>query len=79
MKLADRFREHLCNAEKDDKDASKYVAHLYNLPHQSTHNMTISGLFPQQGNTQSGKNLKQKIIYLLGTLNPYGQMNATRQ
>lgn len=76
--MADRFHEHLCKVEKDDKDVSKKVAHLYNLSHHSILNMTISGRFPHQGNIESGKNLEQKNSYLPGTLDPYGKMNRFR-
>ena len=34
--LADQFREHLRDVEKNDKDASKPVACRFNLPNHST-------------------------------------------
>ena len=42
--LADRFREHLRDAEQNNTDASKPVARHFNLPYHSHHNMTICGL-----------------------------------
>ena len=34
--------------------------------------MTICGLSLHQGNTESRKNLEQKFIFQIGTLNPHG-------
>ena len=34
--------------------------------------MTICGLSLHQGNKESRKNLEQKFIFQIGTLNPYG-------
>ena len=56
-RLADRFREHLRDAEENDTDASKPVAPYFNLPNQSHHNTTICGLSLHHGNTRSRKNL----------------------
>jgi len=41
-RLGDRFREHLRDVEKDDKDASKPVARHFNLPNHSKEHMSIS-------------------------------------
>ena len=71
-RLADRFREHLRDVEKNDTDASKPVARHFNLPNHSHHNMTICGLSLHHGNTESRKNLEQKFIFQLGTLYPHG-------
>ena len=71
-RLADRFREHLRDVEKNDTDASKPVARHFNLPNHSHHNMTICGLSLHHGNTESRKNLGQKFIFQLGTLYPHG-------
>ena len=68
----DRFREHLPDVERNDKDASKPVARHVNLPNHSTQNMTICGLSLHQGNTESRKNLEQRFIIELGSLNPHG-------
>ena len=71
-RLADRFREHLRDAEQNNTDASKPVARHFNLPNHSHHNMTICGLSLHHGNTESRKNLEQKLIFQLGTLSPHG-------
>ena len=71
-RLADRFREHLRDAEQNNTDASKPVARYFNLPNHSHHNMTICGLSLHHGNTESRKNLEQKFIFQLGTLSPHG-------
>jgi len=71
-RLGDRFREHLRNVEKNDKDASKPVARHFNLPNHSSEHMTICGLSLHQGNTESRKNLEQKFIFQIGTFNPHG-------
>ena len=65
-RLADRFREHLRDVEKNDTDASKPVARHFNLPNHSHHNMTICGLSLHHGNTESRKNLEQKFIFSTG-------------
>ena len=71
-RLADRFREHLRDVEKNNTDTSKPVARLFNLPNHSHHNMTIYGLSLQHGNTGGRKSLEQKFIFQLGTLSPHG-------
>ena len=43
-RLGDRFREHLRDVEKDDKDASKPVARHFNLPNHSKQHMAVCGL-----------------------------------
>ena len=43
-RLGDRFREHLRDVEKNDKDASKPVARHFNLPNHSKKHMAICGL-----------------------------------
>ena len=71
-RLGDRFREHLRDVEKDDKDASKPVALHFNLPNHSKEHMSICGLSLHQGTTDSRKNLEQRFIFQIGTLNPHG-------
>ena len=71
-RLADRFREHLRDAEQNNTDASKQVARHFNLPNHSHHNMTICGLYLHHGNTESRKHLEHKLIFQLGTLSPHG-------
>ena len=71
-RLGDRFREHLRDVEKNDKDASKPVACHFNLPNHSKEHMAICGLSLHLGTTESRKNLEQKFIFQIGTLNPHG-------
>ena len=71
-RLGDRFREHIRDVERNDEDASKPVARHFNLPNHSSQHMTICGLSLHQGNTESRKNLEQKFIFQIGTLNPHG-------
>ena len=66
-RLGDRFREHLRDVEKDDKNASKPVARHFNLPNHSKQQMVVCGLSLHQGSTESRKTLEQ-----IGTLNPHG-------
>ena len=71
-RLGDRFREHLRDVEKNDKDAAKPVARHFNLPNHSKKHMAICGLSLHLGTTESRKNLEQKFIFQIGTLNPHG-------
>ena len=70
--IIDRFREHLRDVEKDDGDASRPVARHFNLPNHSKAHMSICGLSLHQGATHSRKNLEQKFVFQIGTLNPHG-------
>ena len=73
-RIGDRFREHLCGVEKDDKNASKPIARHFNLPNNSKQHMavTVCSLFLHQGSTESRKTLEQKFIrFRIGTLNPH--------
>ena len=71
-RLGDRFREHLRDVEKNDKDASKPVARHFNLPNHSKKHMAVCGLSLHLGTTESRKNLEKKFIFQIGTLNPHG-------
>ena len=71
-RLGDRFREHLRDVEKDDKNVSKPVARHLNLPNHSKQHMAVCGLSLHQGNTDSRKTLEQKFIFQIGTINPHG-------
>ena len=74
----DRFREHLRDVEKNDTDASKPVAHHFNLPNHSHHNMTICGLSLHHGNTESRKSLEQKLLFFNWAHSIYTEsMNAS--
>ena len=71
-RLADRFQEHLLDAERNDKDAPKPVARHFNLPNHSIQHMAICGLFLHLGSSESHKTPEQKIIFQISTLNPNG-------
>ena len=60
--LFDRFREHLRDVEKDDKNASKPVGRHFNLPNHSMQHMAVCGHSPHQGSTESRKKKKKKFI-----------------
>ena len=62
-RLRDRFREHLRDVEKDDKNTSKPVARQFNLPNHQLANMAVCGLFLHQGSTERRKTLEQKFIF----------------
>ena len=64
-----RFRENLRDVEKDDKDASKPVARHLNLPNHTKQRMSVCGLSLHLGSTESRKNLEQRFIFQIGTLN----------
>ena len=71
-RLGDRFREHLRDVERNDKDASKPVAEHLNLPNHSKQHMAVCGLSLHLGSLESRKILEQKFIFQIGTLNPNG-------
>ena len=71
-RLGDRFREHLRDVERNDKDASKPVAEHLNLPNHSKQHMAVCGLSLHLGILESRKILEQKFIFQIGTLNPNG-------
>ena len=71
-RLGDRFREHLRDVEKDDKNASKPVTRHLNLSNHSKQHMVVCGLSLHQGSTESRKTLVQKFTFQIGTLNPHG-------
>ena len=71
-RLGDRFREHLRDVERNDKDAFKPVARHFNLPNHSKQHMAVYSLFLHLGSSESRKTLEQKFIFQIGTLNPHG-------
>ena len=75
-RLGDRFREHLRDVEKNDKDASKPVARHFNLPNHSKQHMAVCGLSLHLGSSESRKTLEQKFIFQIGTLNPTESTSA---
>ena len=69
-RLGDRFREHLRDVEKDDKDAqSKPVARHLNLPNHSKQYMAVCGLFLHQGSTESRKTPSIVLLFYRASLN----------
>ena len=70
-RLGNRFREHLRDVERNDKDASKPAARHLNLLDHSSQHMTVCGLSLHQHNTESRKNLGQRKfrIVQIATLN----------
>ena len=70
-RLGDRFREHLRDLGKHDKNASKPVARHFNVPNHSMQHMAVCGLSLHQRSTASCKTLEQKFSFQIGTLNPY--------
>ena len=69
-RLGYRFREHLRDVERNDKDAPKPVARHFNLPNHSKQHMAIYGLSLHLGSSESHKTLEQKFIFQIGTLIP---------
>ena len=61
-RLGDRFREHLRDVEKDDKNASKPIARHFNLPN---HSMQHGSLRPLPTSRKHGKpqNSRTKLTY----------------
>ena len=51
-RLGDRFREHLRDVEKHDKNARPIARHL-NLPNHSKQHMVVCGLSLHRGSTES--------------------------
>ena len=70
-RLGYRFRDYLCDVERNDKDASKSVARHLNLPNHSKQDMAVCGLSLLLCSSESPKALKQKFIFQIGTLNPH--------
>ena len=54
-----RKRKKKEKTKKNDKDAFKPIARYFNLQNQSIHNVTIYGLFVQQGNIKRRKTLNK--------------------
>ena len=71
-RLGDRFREHLRDVERNDKDASKPVARYFNLPNHSKQHRAVCGISLHLGSSESRKTPEQKFIFQIGTLNPHG-------
>ena len=63
-------REHLCDIERNDKDASKQVAKHFNLPYHSKQHLVVCGLSLNQGYSESRKTLRKKFSFKLALLIP---------
>ena len=70
-RLGDRFREHLCDVEKDENNTSKPIVRHFNLPNHSKQHMAVCSLSLHQGSTESRKTLERKIIFQIGSLDPH--------
>ena len=75
-RLGDRFREHLRDVERNDKDASKPVARHFNLPNHSKQHMAVCGLSLHLGSSESRKTLEQKFIFQTAPLIPTESTSA---
>ena len=71
-KLANLFREHLQDVQKNDTYASKPVARHYNLPNYSHHNMTITPREHRKPQQITNKNSSFIWVHSIHT----GSMNA---
>jgi len=71
-RLGERFREHLRDVERNDKD----VARHFNLPNHSNQHMTICGLSLHQDNMESHKNLEQNLFFKSAHLIPTVSTNV---
>ena len=65
-RLGDRFREHLRDVERNDKDASKPVNRHFNLPNHSKQHIAVCGPSLHLGSSESRKTLEQKFICQIG-------------
>ena len=70
MRLGDQFQEHLCNVERNDKDALKPIATHFNLPNHSKQHVAICSISLHLGSLENRKTLEQKFIFQIGTINP---------
>ena len=77
-KHAELFREHLCDAVKNDKDASKPAALHFNLPNHSTRNMTICGLSYTKETQNTVKTLSKNLSFNSALLTLTESMKASR-
>ena len=71
-RLGDRFREHLRDVTRNDKDTSKPVAKHLNLPTYCIHHMAVSGLSLHSGSSESRKTPGKKCIFQISITNPHG-------
>ena len=69
-RLSGRFREHLRDVERNDKEASKLVAKHFNLATHCKQHLAVCGLTLHLA--RSRKTLEQKFICQIDTLNLHG-------
>ena len=69
--LGHRFREHLRDLWRTDKDASKPVAWHFNLPNHSKLHMAVCGIYLHLGSSESRKTPEQKSVFWMGSLNSH--------
>ena len=62
-RLCDRFREHVRDVKRNDKDASKPIARYFNLPNHSKQRVAVCGLSLHVGSSESRKTQEQKFIF----------------
>ena len=70
-RLGDRFAEHLCDIERNERDTSKPVDRHRNLPNHSKQHLEVCGLPIHQDSSESYILLEQKFIFQIGTMNPH--------
>ena len=70
--LGHRFREHLSDVERNDKNASKPAARHFNHPNHSKQHMAVCGLSLYLRSSEGSKTVEQKCIFQISTLNPHG-------
>ena len=75
-RLGDRFWEHVCDVERNDKDASKPAARHFNLPNHSKQHMATCGLSFHLGSSESRKLLNKSLFFKSALLIPYVATNA---
>ena len=71
-RLGDLFAEHLCDIERNERDASKPVDRHWNLPNHSKQHLEVCGLPIHQDSSESRIFLEQKFIFQIGTINLHG-------
>lgn len=61
IRLGDRFQEHLCDVDRNDKDAFKPAAGHLNTPRHSKQQTAVYSLFLNIGSSESSKILEQQF------------------
>ena len=71
-RLGDRFREHLCDVEKDRTKTHLNQSRDFNVPIHSMQHMAVCSRSLCQGRTESRKTVEQKFNFQIDNLNPQG-------